>query len=280
MKQEPFFDSHLPAENPLPGSMMLPPETPEEEEEEAQDGIAAAPLPDEVAEEEDATDTEAETEQEEHDDAPPVRRWLGLQLKEWAIMAAVGVVFIIYYVATSSDAPKTGTGQFVQTASAPPPEASAQPAENSAPQSAISDPNELETLKNTFSHILTVQGQFSQQNREAITALSRRLDSDENRIRTLEQQVAALSAGEEALKHAAEQKPAAPAAPVAHRSSHTRRGPSIASMHINTLYPGMVWMDWNGSTWSLREGDELHGVRIEHIDVDQRQVVTSAGIVR
>lgn len=259
--------------------MMLPPETPEEEEE-AQDGITAAPLPDEVTEEEDATDTEAETEQEEHDDAPPVRRWLGLQLKEWAIMAVAGVIGIIYFVATSSDTPGARSGQFVQAGSAPPPDTPAQPAENPAPQIINSTPGELETLKNTFSHILTVQGQYSQQNREAITALSRRLDSDENRIRTLEQQVATLSAGEETLKHIAAQKPAAPAAPVTHRTSRSRRGPSITGMHINTLYPGMVWMDWNGSTWSLREGDELHGVRIEHIDVDQRQVVTSAGIVR
>ncbi|EAA5258701.1 hypothetical protein DP804_19765 [Salmonella enterica subsp. enterica] len=279
MKQEPFFDSHLPAENPLPGSMMLPPETPEEEEE-AQDGITAAPLPDEATEEEEATDTEAETEHEEHHDAPPVRRWLGLQLKEWAIMAVAGVIGIIYFVATSSDTPGARSGQFVQAGSAPPPDTPAQPAESLAPQTLNSTPGELETLKNTFSHILTVQGQYSQQNREAITALSRRLDSDENRIRTLEQQVATISAGEEALKHIAAQKPAAPAAPVTRRTSHARRGPSITGMHINTLYPGMVWMDWNGSTWSLREGDELHGVRIEHIDVDQRQVVTSAGIVR
>ena len=275
MKQEPFFDSSLPAENPLPGNVTQPPGNPGDEEEK-QDGLTAAPLPDEAAEEEKETDTESE----EHNEAPPVRRWLGLQLKEWGIMAAVGVIGIIYFIATSSDTPGASSGQFVQTGSAPPPDTPAQPAQNPAPQPISSTPGELEAVKNTFSHILTLQGQFSQQNREAITALSRRLDNDENRIRTLEQQVAALSAGEEALKHAAEQKPAAAAAPVAHKTAHTRRGPSITGMHINTLYPGMVWMDWNGSTWSLREGDELHGVRIEHIDVDQRKVVTSAGIVR
>lgn len=274
MKQEPFFDSSLPAENPLPGSDPLPPD----DEDDIHDSITVASPEEEDTKAE--TETEAGAVDEEVSGERPVRRWLGLQLKEWAIMAAVGVAFIIYYVATSSDAPKNGAGQFVQTASAPPPDAPAQPAENSAPQPAIRDPDELETLKNTFSHILTVQGQYSQQNREAITALSRRLDSDENRIRTLEQQVATLSAGEEALKQMAAQKPAAPATPVTRRTSRSRRGPSITGMHINTLYPGMVWMDWNGSTWSLREGDELHGVRIEHIDVDQRQVVTSAGIVR
>ncbi|EBW6765631.1 hypothetical protein DP806_16325 [Salmonella enterica subsp. enterica serovar Saintpaul] len=276
MKQEPFFDSSLPAENPLPGSDPLPPDDPVEDD--IHDSITVASPEEEDTEAE--TETEAGAVDEEVTGERPVRRWLGLQLKEWAIMAAVGVAFIIYYVATSSDAPKSGAGQFVQTASAPPPDATAQPAENSVPQPVIRDPDELETLKNTFSHILTVQGQYSQQNRDAITTLSRRLDNDEAQIRTLNQQVAALTAKAEALEKALVQKPAAPATPVPHQTAHHRRGPSVSGMHINTLYPGMVWMDWNGSTWSLREGDELHGVRIEHIDVEHRQVVTSAGVVR
>lgn len=58
-----------------------------------------------------------------------------------------------------------------------------------------------------------------------------------------------------------------------------RRSPT-AGMHLNAVEDGMAWILWNGKTWAVKEGDRLGDVTVTTIDAPDRQVFTSAGVIR
>ena len=72
------------------------------------------------------------------------------------------------------------------------------------------------------------------------------------------------------------------AKPAAHTASATKRQAAspLAGMKLMSLQRGMAWIKWQGSTWSVREGESLGRVTIRQIDPDSRTVLTSAGSLR
>ena len=53
-----------------------------------------------------------------------------------------------------------------------------------------------------------------------------------------------------------------------------------AGMHLSSVEDGMAWVLWNGKTWAVKEGDRLGNVTVTGIDAPDRQVFTSAGVIR
>lgn len=54
----------------------------------------------------------------------------------------------------------------------------------------------------------------------------------------------------------------------------------IAGMHVVSLENGMAWIKWQGSTWAVREGDQLGKVTINRIDSTTRSISTTGGVLR
>ena len=54
----------------------------------------------------------------------------------------------------------------------------------------------------------------------------------------------------------------------------------VAGMHIVSLENGMAWIKWQGSTWAVREGDQLGNVTIGRIDPATRSIATTGGVLR
>lgn len=54
----------------------------------------------------------------------------------------------------------------------------------------------------------------------------------------------------------------------------------IAGMHVVSLENGMAWIKWQGSTWAVREGDQLGKVTINRIDPATRSISTTGGVLR
>lgn len=66
-------------------------------------------------------------------------------------------------------------------------------------------------------------------------------------------------------------------------SSQTKKrqtASAVSGMKIMSLEAGMAWIKWQGSTWSVREGDSLGNVTIRQIDPATRSVVTTGGTLR
>lgn len=112
----------------------------------------------------------------------------------------------------------------------------------------------------------------SEKTREGLTALARRLDTLESRISELQ-------------KHTVP-APAA-TAPSPQPTTPTRKAPRagrnaspLSSVKIDSLYPGLAWVTWQGSSWALRPGDQFAGTTILSIDEQKREIVTSAGVIR
>lgn len=76
----------------------------------------------------------------------------------------------------------------------------------------------------------------------------------------------------------------APAADVSRPATGTttKRQPAsaVSGMKIMSLESGMAWIKWQGSTWSVREGDTLGKVTVRQIDPVTRSVVTTGGTLR
>lgn len=53
-----------------------------------------------------------------------------------------------------------------------------------------------------------------------------------------------------------------------------------AGMHLSSVEDGMAWVLWNGKTWAVKEGDRLGNVTVTGIDAPERQVFTTAGVIR
>ncbi|PQQ37245.1 hypothetical protein C6H68_14355 [Photorhabdus luminescens] len=112
---------------------------------------------------------------------------------------------------------------------------------------------------------------YSENNREGIKALDQRL-------RTLEQQFAALQQHQSASLPSVAPTTVKPTTRQIHQAGSKKsnlQGASIAS-----LYPGLAWVNYKGSTWALRQGDHIGNATVQTIDTHKREVVTTAGIIR
>jgi hypothetical protein len=188
--------------------------------------------------------------------AAPPARWLQgtlLGFPRWQVGLFVLIFAGVLGYVLSDDTPVTGTptgGQFARVDPLPVPTPS-------APGPGLQQ-------------VLSGQQALIDVNRQALAVLAQRLDQDDSRLATLTQQNTLLQAQIQTLL----QRPQLPAAA-------TKHGPvkrsALSGMHINTLYPGMAWLEYHGATWAVREGDTLQGLRIGHIDPQSGTVETSAG---
>lgn len=119
---------------------------------------------------------------------------------------------------------------------------------------------------------------YSQTNRQAITQLS-------DALKTLSAQIAAqqqtINQDHEQIQSLNDQVSVLETQRFQASTQHSpvRRSPT-AGMHISSIEDGMAWVAWQGKTWAVKEGDTLGPVSITQIDAPDRQVFTSAGVIR
>ena len=220
-----------------------------------------APAPEALSQDEQITYTP----EEETPPSTPFWKKLPFQL---GAAAVVCVLFVSCRI--SGNTPSSGEkAQFVsqeeitQTGEAAPPEpVRPLPAEHPLPD------DETDALNDTLAALRI----HSEKTREGLTALARRLDTLESRISELQ-------------KHTVP-APAA-TAPSPQPTTPTRKAPRagrnaspLSGVKIDSLYPGLAWVTWQGSSWALRPGDQFAGTTILSIDEQKREIVTSAGVIR
>ncbi|MFS7051465.1 conjugal transfer protein TraP [Escherichia coli] len=113
----------------------------------------------------------------------------------------------------------------------------------------------------------------SEKTREGLTALARRLDTLESRISELQKRTVPVPAAT-----APSPQPATTTTRKAPRAGRTAS--PLSGVKIDSLYPGLAWVTWQGSSWALRPGDQFAGTTILSIDEQKREIVTSAGVIR
>lgn len=128
--------------------------------------------------------------------------------------------------------------------------------------------DETDALNDTLA-ALRIHGEKT---REGLTALARRLDTLESRISELQKHTVTAPAA---------------TAPSPQPTTPTRKAPRagrnaspLSGVKIDSLYPGLAWVTWQGSSWALRPGDQFAGTTILSIDEQKREIVTSAGVIR
>lgn len=222
-----------------------------------------APAPEALSQDEQITYTP----EEETPPATPFWKKLPFQLSAAAVVC---VLFVSCRISgnTPSSAEKA---QFVSTDSAvqveeTPSAVRPLPAERPLPD------DEPDALNDTLA-ALRIHGEKT---REGLTALARRLDTLESRISELQKRTVPVPAAT-----APSPQPPSSAATPGRKAPRTARtaGP-LSGVKIDSLYPGLAWVTWQGSSWALRPGDQFAGTTILSIDEQKREIVTSAGVIR
>lgn len=129
--------------------------------------------------------------------------------------------------------------------------------------------DETDALNDTLA-ALRIHGEKT---REGLTALARRLDTLESRISELQKHTVPAPA-------ATAPSPQPATTPTRKAPRAGRNASPLSGVKIDSLYPGLAWVTWQGSSWALRPGDQLAGTTILSIDEQKREIVTSAGVIR
>lgn len=220
----------------------------------------------------------------------PPKRWFGLGKVECiglAIFILLGGIYIVWPQSQDTGA----APQFVERKSLPEPvnqtEWSSAYQSNTSPDmpvrssSVFSDP--LTSFKKDMAAVLESRRVYAEENREAIQAISDRLDASDKQVKVLEQQLGDMAIRLESVRSqpATQAKASVTSTPTVTKSV-ARSTPQVSTSgySINTLWQGMAWVSHQGSTYAVREGDTLGNVLIKRIDSDKRQIETSAGIIR
>ena len=221
-----------------------------------------APAPEALSQDDQITCTP----EEETPPATPLWKKLPFQL---GAVAVVCVLFISCRI--SGNTPSSGEkAQFVsqeevtQSREAASPEpVRPLPAEQPLPD------DETDALNDTLA-ALRIHGEKT---REGLTALARRLDTLESRINELQKHTVPVPTATAPSPQ--------PTTTTTRKAPRTARSASpLSGVKINSLYPGLAWVTWQGSSWALRPGDQFAGTTILSIDEQKREIVTSAGVIR
>lgn len=221
-----------------------------------------APAPEALSQDDQITCTP----EEETPPATPFWKKLPFQL---GAVAVVCVLFISCRI--SGNTPSSGEkAQFVsqeevtQSREAASPEpVHPLPAEQPLPD------DETDALNDTLA-ALRIHGEKT---REGLTALARRLDTLESRINELQKHTVPVPTATAPSPQ--------PTTTTTRKAPRTARSTSpLSGVKINSLYPGLAWVTWQGSSWALRPGDQFAGTTILSIDEQKREIVTSAGVIR
>ncbi|EFU0742475.1 conjugal transfer protein TraP [Escherichia coli] len=221
-----------------------------------------APAPEALSQDEQITCTP----EEETPPATPFWKKLPFQL---GAVAVVCVLFVGYRI--SGNTPSSGEkAQFVsqeevtQSREA----ASPEPVRPLTAEQPLPD-DETDALNDTLA-ALRIHGEKT---REGLTALARRLDTLESRINELQKHTVPVPTATAPSPQ--------PTTTTTRKAPRTARSASpLSGVKINSLYPGLAWVTWQGSSWALRPGDQFAGTTILSIDEQKREIVTSAGVIR
>ncbi len=114
---------------------------------------------------------------------------------------------------------------------------------------------------------------FSENNREGLRALDQRLRALERRVNAFEQYHSPAPPPAVVSAHT-------PSSPVKKTQRAGNRDNSLRGATVTSLYPGLAWVNYQGSTWALRPGDRIGQATVQSIDTQQRQVITTGGVIR
>ncbi|EBE8216619.1 TPA: hypothetical protein KIA88_003433 [Salmonella enterica] len=218
----------------------------------------------------------------------PVKRPLWDQPKIQIAALAIFAILGLTWKMSGSSTPPSSQPQFTVTEpvnspapvtvnSSPRPEPSPTP-QQVAPVTEELPPaspsSETDSLAGEVSRALNSQQVYSEKTREGLAALARRVGN-------LEQQITELKKQRQETPVAVRQPTVAStvAKPKTSGSTSTK-GWSGHRATINSLYPGLAWVTWQGSSWALRPGDRFAGATVLRIDERKREVVTSSGVIR
>lgn len=145
----------------------------------------------------------------------------------------------------------------------------------SAPAQAVGDDGQI---REDVANMVNGVRDYAQANRtaikqlsDAVKVLSQQVASDQQVVGQYQTQIQSLNAR---LADLETQRVNGAARPTpAHRSP-------TAGMHLSSVEDGMAWVLWNGKTWAVKEGDRLGNLTVTGIDAADRQVFTSAGVIR
>lgn len=219
-----------------------------------------APAPEALSQDEQITYTP----EEETPPSTPFWKKLPFQL---GAAAVVCVLFVSCRI--SGNTPSSGEkAQFVSTDTAVQVEETPSAVRTAPAKQPLPD-DEPDALNDTLA-ALRIHGEKT---REGLTALARRLDTLESRINELQKHTVPVPAATAPSPQ--------PATTTTRKASRTARSASpLSGVKINSLYPGLAWVTWQGSSWALRPGDQFAGTTILSIDEQKREIVTSAGVIR
>jgi len=219
--------------------------------------------------------------------------WLGQSLPWLAGGALVICVAGWYLFWPDSSAPDAGQLAFGQetglAAVQPAPSAAAvQPAQASLQTGGLSAP--VATLNGTESagsvpddvvKLIREGREFEAANREAITRLSDTVRAQTKALATLQQQLVGVAQENVRLGNQLTVLAARPYPDTAGRAVGKRATRSaLGGMRLESLQDGMAWVSWQGRTWAVQAGDSLGGITVRDVNVSDRSVITSAGVLR
>lgn len=207
-------------------------------------------------------------------------------------LAIVGVIVIAWRMSGNSDDTPKISAQFATLSESPTPPVTTTLSGDKGTISALPDKDgsagqvraeqtqaeQSDPFADQVSHALNVQQIYSQKTREGVVKLSERLTAVEQRMAALQKQLDAIPPPVVALPASVSSPPVQKTATVKPKNNQNRN--SIHSAHINSVYPGLAWVTWQGSSWALRPGDSFAGSTILQIDEKTRTVITSAGTIR
>ncbi|ECE0486578.1 hypothetical protein KX75_20655 [Salmonella enterica subsp. enterica] len=226
-----------------------------------------------------------ETKSHETDSSVPLQKKkfeiLGYDLKWCLGLSAIAIALVVYAVWPDTPNTDTTSGPLIdqQQTSTSPQNPGAQVTGNTLPAPIQPDDDQL---RSNIVKLAKVQQRYSEDNRQAISALASRLSADEQQISTLKTELNAQSTQIGAMEALLSKRPEPQSVP--HKALHqvTKRHASASTTgwSVNTIYPGMAWLQHSGSTWAVHVGDDVAGLHINTIDAEHRVVITDRGIIR
>lgn len=124
--------------------------------------------------------------------------------------------------------------------------------------------------------------EFRAANREAITRLSDTVRAQSKALAGLQQRLDVLATENSRLASQLTVVPVRPAPSGTGRATTGSAGKrsALSGMRLEGLQDGMAWVSWQGRTWAVQPGDSLGTVTVQGVNVLERSITTSAGVLR
>lgn len=123
---------------------------------------------------------------------------------------------------------------------------------------------------------------FETANREAIMRLSDTVRAQSAALATMQMSLDGIASENRRLADQLTVLGARQALPSTARVAvgKTARRSALSGMRLESLQDGMAWVSWQGRTWAVQPGDRLGAVTVTGVNIADRSVTTSAGVLR